>query len=96
VNNTPNNNWIMIVAEYKITAPSECSQTDYEYNVSNLISANKQNMSISLEDIQSDSDCLSTLVGVVKFRITLNPVLNDGVTFDNSRSQTVQYISGLF
>jgi hypothetical protein len=96
VNNTPNNNWVMIVAEYKITAPSECSQTDYEYNVSNLISANKQNMSISLEDIQSDSDCLSTLVSVVKFRITLNPVLNDGVTFDNSRSQTVQYISGLF
>jgi hypothetical protein len=96
VNNTNNEKWVMIVAEYKVTSPSECSQTDYQYNISNLISSDKQSLSISLEDIQLDSDCSDTPVESVKFRVTLNPVLSDGVTLDNSRSQTVQYISGNF
>jgi hypothetical protein len=58
--------------------------------------SNKQSLSIFLEDIQSDSDCENTSVGSVRFRITLNPVLSDGITLDQTRSQNSQVIIGNF
>ena len=85
----------MIIAEYKVESPSECVDSEYN-NITNLISNDKQSLSIFLEDIQSDSDCENTSVGSVRFRITLNPVLSDGITLDQTRSQNSQVIIGNF
>ena len=95
VNDTTGNKWNMIIAEYKVESPSECVDSEYN-NITNLISNDKQSLSISLEDIQSDSDCENTSVGSVRFRITLNPVLSDGITLDQTRSQNSQVIVGNF
>jgi hypothetical protein len=95
VNDSTGNKWNMIIAEYKVESPSECADNDYN-NITNLISNDKQSLSIFLEDIQSDSDCENTSVASVKFRITLNPVLSDGVTLDQTRSQNSQVIIGDF
>ena len=96
INDTTGNKWNMIIAEYKVDSPNECADNDYINNITNLISNDKQSVSIPLEDIQTDSDCENTSVGSVKFRITLNPVLSDGITLDQNRSQNSQVIIGNF